>query len=74
VLDPDVRKQLDGMGAHVTLTVTVGEDGRTENVAFDPPIDPQLEARIRSLLADATWDPAVCGGGVACEASATIKL
>jgi hypothetical protein len=74
VLNPDVRKQLDALGAHVTLTVTVGEDGRTENIAFDPPIDPQLEARIRSLLADASWDPAVCGGGVACEASATIKL
>ena len=54
--------------------MTVGEDGRTEEVAFDPPIDPQTESRIRSLLADANWDPAVCGGGVACEAHATIKL
>jgi hypothetical protein len=74
VLDPDVRKQLDALGAHVTLIVTVGEDGRTENVTFQPPIDPQLETRIRSLLADASWDPAVCGGGVSCEAEATIKL
>jgi len=74
VLDPGVRKQLDALGTHVTLTVTVGEDGRTESVAFDPPVDPQLEGLIRSLLADASWDPAVCGGGVACEARATIKL
>ncbi|MGB9650580.1 MAG: hypothetical protein WCB01_02135, partial [Candidatus Cybelea sp.] len=74
VLDPDVRKQLDALGAHVTLIVTVGEDGRTENVSFRPPVDPQLETRIRSLLADASWDPAVCGGGVSCEAQATIKL
>lgn len=74
VLDPGIRKQLDALGAHVTLIVTVNDDGRTENVAFDPPIDPQIESRIRSLLADASWDPAVCGGGVACEARATIKL
>ena len=74
VLDPGVRKQLGALGAHVTLVVTVGDDGRTENVVFDPPIDPQLEDRIRSMLADASWDPAVCGGGVACEARATIRL
>jgi hypothetical protein len=74
VLDPDVRKQLGALGAHVTLIVTVGEDGHTENVTFQPPIDPQLETRIRSLLADASWDPAVCGGGVSCEAQTTIKL
>ncbi|MBV8068023.1 MAG: hypothetical protein JO113_08590, partial [Candidatus Eremiobacteraeota bacterium] len=74
VLDAAVLKQLSALGAHVTLTVTVGEDGRTENILFDPPIDPQLEGRIRSLLADASWDPAVCGGGVSCEARATIRL
>jgi hypothetical protein len=74
VLDPTVRKQLDAIGAHVTLVVTVGEDGRTTNVVFDPPVDPQIESRIRALLADASWDPAVCGGGVSCEAQATIKL
>jgi pyruvate/2-oxoglutarate dehydrogenase complex dihydrolipoamide acyltransferase (E2) component len=74
VLDPDVRKQLDELGTHVTLVVTVGEDGRTESIVFLPPLDAQLEGRIRSLLADANWDPAVCGGGVSCEARATIKL
>jgi hypothetical protein len=74
VLDPAVFKQLQALGAHVTLVVTVGDDGRTMDVAFDPPLDSQLESRIRSLLADANWDPAVCGGGVACQARATIKL
>jgi hypothetical protein len=74
VLDPGVRKQLDALGTHVTVLVMVGEDGRTESVYFDPPIDPQIENRIRTLLADASWDPAVCGGGVACEGRATIKL
>ena len=74
MLDPGVRKQLETLGTHVTLVVTVGNDGRTESVTFDPRLDPALENRIRSLLADASWDPAVCGGGVACEATATIKL
>lgn len=74
VLDPSIRKQLQSFGAHVTLTVTVGEDGHTQNIVFDPPVDPQTENRIRSLLADASWDPAVCGGGVACAAQTTIKL
>jgi hypothetical protein len=74
VLDPAVRKQLDALDAHVTLVITVGDDGRTTNVVFQPPIDSQTESRIRSLLADANWDPAVCGGGVTCAAQATIKL
>ena len=30
VLDPAVRKQLDALGTHVTLIVTVGDDGRTD--------------------------------------------
>jgi hypothetical protein len=74
VLDPGVRKQLDGLGIHVTLVVTVNEDGKTEQVVFQPPIDPRLEKQIESLLADASWDPAVCGGGISCEGQATIKL
>ncbi len=74
VLDPAVRKQLDAIGTHVTLVVTVGDDGHTTNVVFQPALDPALENRIRTLLADASWDPAVCGGGVSCEAQATLKL
>lgn len=74
VLDPQVRSKLDTLGAHVTLIVTVGDDGRTTNIVFQPPLDAATEAKIRALLADANWDPAVCGGGVACEAVATIKL
>jgi hypothetical protein len=74
VLDPGIRKQLDSLGVHVTLLVTVGEDGRTKSVVFQPNVDPQLESRIQSLLADASWDPAVCGGGISCEGRATIKL
>ena len=74
VLDPGVRKELDTLGAHVTLIVTVGDDGRTESVDFEPALDSSLESRIRSLLSDASWDPAVCGGGVACEGRAIIKL
>ncbi len=74
VLDPSVREALEGVGTHVTLIVTVGDDGKTQGIVFQPPIDPALEGRIRALLADASWDPAVCGGGVACQGQATIKL
>ncbi len=74
VLDPGVRKQLDSVGVHVTLVVTVGEDGRTKNVVFQPAVDAPTETRIESLLADASWDPAVCGGGITCEGRATIRL
>jgi hypothetical protein len=74
VLDPNVSKQLATLGIHVTLVVTVDENGKTETVAFVPPIDPKTEKQIESMLADASWDPAVCGGGVSCEGHATIKL
>jgi hypothetical protein len=74
VLDPNVLKQLGTLNVHVTLLVTVGDDGRTQNIEFQPPVDPQVESRIRSMLADASWDPAVCGGGVSCSGIATIKL
>ena len=74
VLNPSVRRELDTLGVHVTLIVTVGEDGKTKNVAFDPAVDSALQSRIESLLADASWDPAICGGGVSCEGRATIKL
>lgn len=74
VLDPNVLKQLGALGIHVTLVVTVDENGKTETVSFVPPIDPKTEQQIESMLADAVWDPAVCGGGVSCEGRATIKL
>ena len=74
VLNPEVRRQLEALGVHVTLVVTVDEDGKTKNVDFSPAVDAALQGRIESLLADASWDPAICGGGVSCEGRATIKL
>jgi len=74
VLDPNVRKQLALLGVHVTLVVTVGNNGKTKSVAFQPAVDPQTQSRIETLLADANWDPAVCGGGISCEGRATIRL
>lgn len=74
VLNPGVMRALEALGVHVTVLVTVDEDGRTKAVAFDPAVDPQTQAHIESLLADASWDPAVCGGGTACEGHATLKL
>jgi len=59
---------------NVTLIVTVGDDGRTKQIEFHPPVTPAVENQIRTLLADANWDPALCGGGIACEGKATIKL
>jgi hypothetical protein len=74
VLDPNVRKALAALDVHVTLLVTVGDDGRTKSVVFQPPLDQQTEAKIQAMLVDASWDPAVCGGGVPCEGRAVIKL
>lgn len=75
VLDPGVRSQLEQrFNVHVTLLVTVGEDGRTKSVQFQPPLDANTERAIEALLADASWDAAVCGGGVSCQGTATIKL
>jgi hypothetical protein len=75
VLDPAVLAQLEKrFNVHVTLVVTVGEDGHTKKVSFQPPLDPQTEREIEDVLADANWDAAVCGGGVSCEGVATIKL
>jgi hypothetical protein len=74
VLDPSVRKALLALGVHVRLTITVDSAGRTKNVAFQPPLDASVEEQIRTLLASASWDPAVCGGGMTCEGQATITL
>lgn len=75
VLDPNVLAKLaKRFPVHVTLIVTVDEEGHTKRVVFQPPIDAQTEQAIQALLADANWDAAVCGGGVSCEGTATIKL
>lgn len=74
VLDPGVLGKLQSVSAHVTLLVTVGEDGKTKRVEFQPPLDAQTERAIETILASANWDAAVCGGGVSCQGVATIKL
>jgi hypothetical protein len=74
VLDPAVRKALAALNVHVTLTVSVDANGHTKAVAFAPAIDAAIEDTIRSMLAPATWDPAVCGAGMPCAANATIRL
>jgi hypothetical protein len=75
VLDPAVVSKLQAkVNGHVTLVVVVGEDGHTKHVEFQPPLDADTEHAIEAILADATWDAAVCGGGVSCEGTATIKL
>ena len=74
VLDPTVLQRLSALAVHVKLLVTVDESGRTKRVAFVPPLDDATEARIRAMLASASWDPAVCGAGVPCEGTATISL
>lgn len=74
VLDPTIRKSLAELGIHTTLTIDVDASGKTKNVTFSPPIDANIENQIRTMLASAHWDPAICGAGVACESQATIKL
>ncbi len=74
VLDPQVQRRLARLGVHVRLLVTVDDRGRTKSIVFTPALDGALEARIRAILADASWDPAVCGGGVPCQGVTTIDL
>ncbi len=74
VLDPRVLQALQRLGVHTTLTILVGEDGKTESVAFSPPLDPEIESAIEGALADANWDPAYCGGGIPCAKKTTIAL
>ena len=75
MLDPRVKSALiQRFNVHVTLLITVGDDGRTKKIEFRPPLDAQTQRAIQTLLADASWDAAVCGGGVSCEGVATIKL
>jgi hypothetical protein len=74
VLDPKSLRQLQALGVHVTLVVTVGDDGKTKRVDFHPPLDPQLEAQVRAVLVAANWDPAYCGGGIPCQKDTNITL
>jgi len=74
VLDPTVRNALGALQVHVTLLVTVDDSGHMKDVVFQPPLDAATEARIRAMLANASWDPATCGAGVPCEAVAKITL
>lgn len=75
VLDPRVKSALlQRFNVHVVLLVTVGEDGKTKKIEFRPPLDDATQQAIQTLLANASWDAAVCGGGVSCEGVATIKL
>jgi hypothetical protein len=74
VLERSARQALVALGVHVTLTIDVDARGRTTKVSFSPDLDPSLEAKIRELLSEASWDPAVCGAGLACEGVATIRL
>jgi hypothetical protein len=74
VLDPGARRRLEALDVHVTIVVVVSDSGRTKSVRFDPPLDKTVEGQIQTLLASANWDPAYCGGGLPCEAAATIKL
>lgn len=75
VLDPRVKTALQQrFNVHVVLLVTVGEDGKTKKIEFRPPLDDATQREIQTLLANANWDAAVCGGGVSCEGVAEIKL
>ena len=75
VLDPRVKMALlQRFNVHVVLLVTVGDDGRTKKIEFHPPLDDATQRAIQAMLANASWDAAVCGGGISCEGVATIKL
>lgn len=74
VLDPTVRTAIAQLGVHTTLTVVVDADGKVKSIAFTPDVDTAVETKIRSMLAAAQWDAAVCGGGVSCEGKAVLKF
>ena len=74
VLDPHVLGALRALGIHVTLIITVDDNGKTGHIDFQPVLDAATEARITTLLQSARWDPSVCGGGVPCSGQAKIAL
>ncbi len=74
VLDPGVRRQIEALGVRVTIQITVTDEGRTKDVVFQTPVARDVQTQIENLLADATWDPAYCGGGIPCAGAVTLKL
>ena len=74
VLDALTQRRLKALGLNVTLTVRVDSNGKVLTLAFSPPVDPQTRARVVAMLAKASWDPAVCGGGLPCAGEATIRI
>ncbi len=74
VLDDRTARRLRALALHATMRVRVDGNGHIVALSFTPPIDAASRARILALLADASWDPAVCGGGIACTGETTIRL
>jgi len=74
VLDARTARRLRALGVHATMTIRVDGNGRVLALSFTPPIDATNRTRILALLADASWDPAVCGGGLPCTGETTIRL
>ncbi len=74
VLDERTARRLRALALHATMRVRVDGSGRIVALSFTPPIDAASRERVLALLADASWDPAVCGGGLACTGETTIRL
>ncbi|MDH2909299.1 MAG: hypothetical protein PXZ07_04195, partial [Candidatus Eremiobacteraeota bacterium] len=74
VLDARTARRLRALGVRGTMKVRVDGNGRVLALSFTPPIDAANRTRILALLAEASWDPAVCGGGLPCTGETTIRL
>ena len=74
VLDERTARRLRALDLNATMRVRVDGNGRILALSFTPPIDAESRERILALLANASWDPAVCGGGIACTGETTIRL
>lgn len=74
VLDARTARRLRALDLHATMTVRVDGNGRVLALTFAPPVDAASRTRVLALLADASWDPAVCGGGLPCTGETTIRL
>ena len=74
VIDARTARRLRALGLHATMTVRVDGNGRVLALSFAPPVDAASRTRVFALLAVASWDPAVCGGGIPCTGETTIRL